>query len=80
MFVTDRDRVKSFTWDKESGRPVHTLNSNEDTSWAPRAPPNGHIIRAGEGSALCWWAPDPWARAEVQTYWSRQVQLGNLLA
>ena len=54
MFVADRDRVKSFTWDKESGRPVHTLNSNEDTSRAPRAPPNGHIVRAGEGSALCW--------------------------
>ena len=27
MFVADRDRVTSFTLDKKSGRPVHTLNS-----------------------------------------------------
>ena len=58
MFVADRDRVKSFTWDQKSSRPVHTLNSMKTHRGPLALLPNGRIIRAGEGSALCWTLDD----------------------
>ena len=53
MFVEDRDRVKSFSWEGRSGKPVHTLNSLKH-----KGPlvilPNGRILRGGVGSVLLW--------------------------
>lgn len=54
MLVADRDRVKSFSWDKKSSRPVHTLNSMRTHRGPLVLLPNGRIIRTGEGPELCW--------------------------
>lgn len=54
MFVDDPDRVKSFTWEGASGRPVHTMNSMKSHAGPLAVLPGGRFIRAGTGSALCW--------------------------
>ncbi|GJE96272.1 WD40 repeat domain-containing protein [Phanerochaete sordida] len=54
MFVDDRDRIKSYSWDGASGRPVHTMNSMKSHDGPLALLPGGRLIRGGMGSALCW--------------------------
>ncbi|KAI0784256.1 hypothetical protein C8Q75DRAFT_810319 [Abortiporus biennis] len=62
VFVADRYRIKSFTWEKNLevkgdedpyGSPVHTLNS-KDFNGPLEVLPNGRVIRSGTGQAGVW--------------------------
>lgn len=57
MFVADKDRVKSYSWENGSGKAVHTLNSDEYTGPLSLLP-GGRIIRGGVGSILSWTIDD----------------------